>query len=162
MGGKKGLTAHLRSLPYCLKVQIGPLRKPGTNQHFLEPDFDFRHPKGELSDKHARRGLMEPAWECRCRAREREECKEAASTGARRRRQMELSKPGRPHGTGLGSGKVRAGPEPRQTLTARGREGQKWSGRSQLSERSGGGGGEGNKLREERCFRKGVTDVAAK
>ena len=94
MGGKKGLTAHLRSLPYCLKVQIGPLRKPGTNQHFLEPDFDFRHPKGELSDKHARRGLMEPAWECRCRAREREECKEAASTGARRRRQMERKRRG--------------------------------------------------------------------
>ena len=122
MGGKKGLTAHLRSLPYCLKVQIGLLRKPGTNQHFLEPDFDFRHAKGEPSDKHARRGLMEPAWERGCRARQRgwDECEEAASTGARRRRQMGLSKLGRPHGTGLGSGKVRAGPEPRQTLTARG------------------------------------------
>ena len=75
---------------------------------------------------------------------------------------MELSKLGRPHATGLGSGKVRAGPEPRRTLTARGREGQKRSGRSQLSECSGGGGGKGNKLREKRCFRKGVADVFAK
>lgn len=75
---------------------------------------------------------------------------------------MGLSNLGRPHGTGLGSGKVRAGPEPRRTLTARGREGQKQSGRSHLSECSGGGGGKGNKLREERCFRKGVADVAAK
>lgn len=68
---------------------------------------------------------------------------------------MGLSKLGRPHGTGLGSGKVRAGPEPRQTLTARVVRGTKVV-------RGGGRGGEWKKLREERCFRKGVTDVVAK
>ena len=70
MGGRKALTALLPSIPYCLKVQVGLLRKPGTNQYFLEPDFDFRHARGELSEKHGRRGLVEPAWERRCRARE--------------------------------------------------------------------------------------------
>ena len=50
---------------------------------------------------------------------------------------------------------MRAGPEPRQTLTALVVRGTKVV-------RGGGRGGEGNKLREERCFRKGVTDVVAK
>lgn len=52
---------------------------------------------------------------------------------------------------------VRAGPEPRQTLTARGEAKRDKRVREEpaVCERSGGGGGEGNKLHEERCFRKG-------